>query len=66
MGEIVQFPGTRRPLLTKQQLARELGFSTRWVTMQMRRGMPHFKGPGRTGHVRFDLAEVKEWLRRLA
>jgi len=37
------------------------GFSTRWVDDQLRRGMPHLKiGPRR---VRFDLEEVREWLK---
>jgi len=37
------------------------GFSKRWVDSQIALGMPHLKlGPRR---VRFDLAEVREWLR---
>lgn len=36
------------------------GFSKRWVDLQMAAGMPHMRvGPRR---VRFDLAEVREWL----
>jgi predicted DNA-binding transcriptional regulator AlpA len=35
--------------------------STRWVELQMAAGMPHLKlGPRR---VRFDLEEVREWLK---
>jgi hypothetical protein len=38
------------------------GFSKRWVDLQKALGMPHLKlGPRR---VRFDLAEVREWLRQ--
>jgi hypothetical protein len=37
------------------------GMSNRWVEGQMALGMPHLKiGPRRA---RFDLAEVREWLR---
>ena len=36
--------------------------STRWVELQMQKGMPHLKmGPRR---VRFDLGEVADWLRQ--
>ena len=37
------------------------GFSKRWVDLQMARGMPHMRIGRR--RVRFDLAEVREWLR---
>ena len=38
------------------------GFSKRWVDLQMANGMPHLKLGRR--RVRFDLAEVREWLRQ--
>jgi len=37
------------------------GFSKRWVDLQMARGMPHMRIGRR--RVRFDLTEVREWLR---
>ena len=38
------------------------GFSKRWVDDQLALGMPHLKLGQR--RVRFDLAEVREWLRQ--
>lgn len=38
------------------------GFSKRWVDQQMRLGMPHLRLGER--RVRFDLEEVREWLRQ--
>ena len=49
-------------LLTKEQLASELGRSTRWVELRMKEGLPVLprRLPGE--HARFELAAVREWL----
>jgi phage terminase Nu1 subunit (DNA packaging protein) len=59
---VVRLPTRARPLLTKKQLASELGRSTRWVELRMREGLPVLprRTPGE--HARFDLAAVREWL----
>lgn len=46
--------------LTKQQLARHLGFSVRWVEYRVLEGMPHARIGGR---VRFQRSTVEQWLR---
>jgi phage terminase Nu1 subunit (DNA packaging protein) len=53
-------------LLTKKQLASELGRSTRWVELRMREGLPVLprRVPGE--HARFELAAVSVWLEQRA
>ena len=47
------------PWLTKRQLAVHLGFSTRWVELRLREGMPsRLMG----GCRRFRLSEVEGWV----
>ena len=47
------------PWFTKRQLAVHLGFSTRWVELRLREGMPsRLMG----GCRRFRLSEVEEWI----
>lgn len=47
------------PELTKRQLAQRLGFSTRWVELRMRDGMPsRIQGNQR----RFLLSDCETWL----
>ena len=45
-------------LLTKRELANTLRYSTRWVELRQRMGLPH-KRIG--GHCRYDLGEVMAW-----
>lgn len=63
-AEILRFPPRDRRvrLLTKKQLAAELGRSTRWVELRMREGLP--VAPRRTPreHARFELDAVRAWL----
>jgi len=64
MSEVIRFPF--RPfsgrLLTKRQLANELGRSTRWVELRMREGMPVEPRATPREHARFDLDAVRVWL----
>ena len=66
MGDLVTLPTRGEHWLTKEQLAVEIGYSTRWINMQMRDGdMPYRKaGNGRGAHVRFRLSEVENWMLR--
>jgi len=65
MGQLVRLPTRSEHLLTKRQLAEQLGYSTRWIEMQMLRGMPYLKpGEGRGARVRFRLSEVEAWMMR--
>jgi hypothetical protein len=45
-------------LVTKRQLARHLGFSERWIEMQVRDGMPHLRVGSR---LRFRISEVEAY-----
>ena len=61
MGEVVRFrhrPGSE-PWLSKRQLAAYFGFSTRWVELRVREGMPSEVISGRR---RFRVSECEEWL----
>lgn len=61
MSNVVQL----RPLqalLTKQQLARHFGRSTRWVELRVRDGMPSEPPTKRFPHRRFRLGDVESWL----
>jgi len=62
-GQVIRFP-TRRtasaePLLTKKQLAAHFQFSTRWVELRTREGMPSELIGGRR---RYRLSLVNDWL----
>jgi excisionase family DNA binding protein len=48
------------PWLTKKQLAAYVGFSTRWVELRVREGMPSTIIGGRR---RFHVSEVEAWLK---
>ena len=51
-------PGVE-PWLSKKQLAGHFGYSTRWVELRVRDGMPaHRIG----GQLRFRLSEVEPWV----
>lgn len=54
---------TREPWLTKQELARYLGFSLRWVELRVRDGMPCERFGSR---LRFQRTEVEQWLKESA
>lgn len=61
MGVVIAFPRRTdwEPMLSKRKLAEHLGFSTRWVELRMRDGMPSYvQGNQR----RFLLSEVEPWL----
>ena len=66
-GGAVVFPFRRRPgfepWLTKRQLAAYLSYSTRWVEIRMREGLPS-KLIG--GQRRFHLSEVEAWIEERA
>ena len=49
----------REPWCTKQELADHLGFSTRWVELRVREGMPA-RRMGR--QLRFQISAVEAWL----
>lgn len=49
----------REPWCTKQDLADHLGFSTRWVELRVREGMPA-RRMGR--RLRFQISAVEAWL----
>ncbi len=61
MGVVIPFPRRTdwEPRLSKRQLADGLGYSTRWVELRVRDGMPSYiQGNQR----RFLLSEVESWL----
>lgn len=62
MAEIVELPRrtSHEPLLSKTQLARTLGYSRRWIELQVAEGAPSIKLPN--GHRRFRLSEFMGWL----
>ena len=64
MSEVIRLPVRRFPgrLLTKRQLAAELGRSTRWIELRMRDGMPVAPRAAPREHTRFDLTAVRAWL----
>lgn len=57
----VRAPGR---LLTKRELARELGRSKRWIELRMREGLPVQSREHPGEHARYDLVAVREWLDR--
>jgi excisionase family DNA binding protein len=62
---VIPFPRRRdwEPWLSKRQLAVRLGYSTRWVELRVRDGMPsRMVGAQR----RFRMSEVESWLERRA
>ncbi len=50
--------GEREPFLSKAQIAAHYGYSTRWVELQMRKGLPSRM---RGGQRRYLLSEVEAW-----
>lgn len=65
MADVVHLPfrPVRGRLLTKKQLAAELGRSTRWIELRMRDdGLPVEPRAKPGEHARFDLAKVRAWM----
>lgn len=62
MGDVIAFPrrSSWEPELSKRQLAQTLGYSTRWVELRVREGMPSYQQTN--GYRRFRLSEVEAWL----
>ena len=63
MGTVIPFPRRTdwEPELSKRQVAQWFGFSTRWVELRVREGMPsRMRGSQR----RFLLSECEAWLAR--
>jgi phage terminase Nu1 subunit (DNA packaging protein) len=63
---VLRFPTRPNRLLTKKQLASELGRSTRWVELRMREGMPVMPRQLPGEHARFEFAAVLVWLEQRA
>jgi hypothetical protein len=61
MATIIPFPDRRafEPWVTKKQLARHLGFSTRWIELRQREGLPFYTISGRN---RYRISEAEAWL----
>lgn len=61
MGIVIPFPRRTdwEPWLSKRQLAERFGFSTRWVELRVRDGMPSAIHGNRR---RLLLSEVEAWL----
>ena len=47
------------PFITKTELARHMGFSTRWVERRVKDGMPHYRVGGR---LRFQKSQSIAWV----
>jgi phage terminase Nu1 subunit (DNA packaging protein) len=61
-GAVVHLrPGPGR-VLSKKQLAAQLGRSTRWVELRMREGLPVLPRRTPAEHARFDLDAVHAWI----
>ncbi len=61
-GTVIQLPSAPARVLTKKQLAAELGRSMRWIELRMREGLPTLPRRTPAEHARFDLDEVRAWL----
>jgi len=61
MGQVIQFPRRpgSEPWLSKRQIAAHFGFSTRWVEVRVREGMPSEMFGGQR---RFLASQCEEWL----
>jgi hypothetical protein len=61
-AEIIELPRrtSYEPWLSKTQLARTLGYSRRWIELQVAKGAPSRKL--RNGQRRFRLTQFTEWL----
>jgi excisionase family DNA binding protein len=61
MGRLIRMPPRpgSEPWLSKRQIAAYFGFSTRWVEMRVRDGMPSEMFGG---HRRFRASECEAWL----
>jgi hypothetical protein len=61
-AEIIELPRrtSYEPLLSKTQLARTLGYSRRWIELQVAAGAPSIKL--QNGQRRYRLSEFMAWL----
>lgn len=60
-GRLIRMPlrAGSEPWLSKRQIAAHFGFSTRWVELRVRKGMPsQLIG----GHRRFRISECEAWI----
>jgi hypothetical protein len=62
MATVIPFPNgaSFEPWVSKKQLARHLGYSTRWIELRQREGLPHQRHWN--GHCRYRISEVEAWL----
>lgn len=51
-------------MLTKKQLAEYLQVTTTTIDRMISRGIPRYKTSNNNGAIRFDIEEVKEWLKK--
>ena len=65
MATIIPFPARTgfEPWVTKKQLARHLGVSTRWIELRQREGLPSELLAGRR---RYRISHVEAWLKEAA
>lgn len=61
MGDLIAFPSRRAhdPWVTKRQLAAYLGYSTRWIELRARDGLPSRMMGSRR---RYRISEVERWM----
>lgn len=60
-AEVIPFPTSYEPWLTKRQLAVHYSMSPRWVELRVAEGMPSRLVSGRR---RFRMSEVEAWLQQ--
>lgn len=60
VDSVVPIGVVHEPWLTKQELAKHLGFSPRWVELRVREGMPCERFGAR---LRFQRTPVEQWLK---
>lgn len=62
-AQVLPFPTTHEPWLSKKQIAAHFGRTTRWVEMRMAEGMPHRKdGESREARTMFRMSDVEAWM----
>lgn len=65
MGDVLQFPGVREPMVSLKQLLKEWPMSESWVRQKVRAGeLPHYRtGTARNCKILFRPSEVERWMR---
>lgn len=61
-AKVVQLPSRAQVIVTKQQLARELDRSTRWIEQKIHEDLPVLEATDRFGRRQFDLEAVRAWM----